>query len=80
MDFVEVVAVENVPLADDHRLRALGDRQRGAVVRTAQELDKVNPQETPFATAYPRKRYESWPVIAHPRERLWSKSSLVTRT
>jgi hypothetical protein len=51
MDLVEVVAVKNVPLADDHRLRALGDRQRGAVVRTAQELDKVNPQETPFATA-----------------------------
>jgi hypothetical protein len=51
MHLVEVVAVENVPLADEHRLRALGDRKRGAVVRTAQELDKVNPQETPFATA-----------------------------
>ena len=51
MDLVKVVAVENVPLADEHRLSALGDRQRGAVVRTAQELDKLNPQETPSATA-----------------------------
>jgi hypothetical protein len=51
VDLVEVVAVENVPLADEHRLRALGDRKRGAVVRTAQKLDEVNPQETPFAMA-----------------------------